>query len=93
MQPRLTQLNYNEILMYLGHRGRAIPPEVEDQIRRCMAQVMATAQPRLVYRRLPVVENGKLCGMVSLGDLSLKEESSMEAGDALTEISSHLSSR
>ena len=44
-------------------------------------------------RRLPVMENGKLCGMVSLGDLSLKEESSMEAGDALTEISSHLSSR
>ena len=44
-------------------------------------------------RRLPVMENGRLCGMVSLGDLSLKEESSMEAGDALTEISSHLSSR
>ena len=44
-------------------------------------------------RRLPVMENGRLCGMISLGDLSLKEESSMEAGDALTEISSHLSSR
>lgn len=44
-------------------------------------------------RRLPVMENGRLCGMVSLGDLSLKEESSIEAGDALTGISSHLSSR
>ena len=44
-------------------------------------------------RRLPVIENGKLCGMVSLGDLALKEESSIEAGDALTEISGHLSSR
>lgn len=44
-------------------------------------------------RRLPVVENGKLCGMVSLGDLALKEESSFEAGDALSEISSNLSSR
>lgn len=44
-------------------------------------------------RRLPVVENGKLCGMVSLADLALQEETSMEAGDALTEISSHLSSR
>ena len=41
-------------------------------------------------RRLPVMENGKLCGMVSLGDLSLKEESNMEAGDALTEISASL---
>ena len=44
-------------------------------------------------RRLPVMENGKLCGMVSLGDLARKEESSMDAGDALMGISSHLSSR
>ena len=44
-------------------------------------------------RRLPVMENGKLCGMVSLGDLAEREESSIEAGDALTEISSHLSRR
>ena len=44
-------------------------------------------------RRLPVLENGKLCGMVSLGDLALKEETSYDAGDALTEISSNLSSR
>ena len=44
-------------------------------------------------RRLPVMENGKLCGMVSLGDLALKEETSIDAGDALSEISRHLSSR
>ena len=44
-------------------------------------------------RRLPVMENGKLCGMVSLGDLARKEESCMDAGGALTEISCHLSSR
>lgn len=44
-------------------------------------------------RRLPVVENGKLCGMVSLGDLAVKEESCIDAGDALTEISGNLSSR
>ena len=44
-------------------------------------------------RRLPVMENGKLCGMVSLGDWARKEESCMDAGEALTEISCHLSSR
>ena len=44
-------------------------------------------------RRLPVLENGKLCGMVSLGDLALEEQSSYDAGDALTEISSNLSRR
>lgn len=44
-------------------------------------------------RRLPVMENGRLCGMVSLGDLAVKDETSLDAGDALTEISSNLSSR
>ena len=44
-------------------------------------------------RRLPVVENGKLCGMVSLGDLAVKEETTYDAGDALMGISESLSSR
>lgn len=44
-------------------------------------------------RRLPVVENGRLCGMVSLGDLASSWESNAAAGNALTEISSPLSSR
>ena len=55
--------------------------------------LVAGLMGREQIRRLPVMENGKLCGMVSLGDLACKEESSIEAGDALTEISSHLSSR
>ena len=44
-------------------------------------------------RRLPVMENGKLCGMVSLCDLARKEESTIEAADAFVEISRQLSSR
>ena len=44
-------------------------------------------------RRLPVVENGRLCGMVSLGDLAVQAESALDAADALTGISSILSSR
>lgn len=44
-------------------------------------------------RRLPVMENGKLCGMVSLGDLAQKEETSIDAGDALSDISNNLSMR
>ena len=57
------------------------------------ASLAAGLMGREQIRRLPVMENGKLCGMISLGDLAIKEESSMEAADALTEISSHLSSR
>lgn len=44
-------------------------------------------------RRLPVVENGMLCGMVSLGDLASREESSIDAGDALSDISTNVSKR
>ena len=44
-------------------------------------------------RRLPVVENGRLCGMVSLADLANREESAYDASDALTEISSNVSVR
>ncbi len=44
-------------------------------------------------RRLPVLENGRLCGMVSLGDLAVKGENGTEAEEALKGISSGLSSR
>lgn len=42
-------------------------------------------------RRLPVMENGRLCGMVSLGDLARRDETAYDAGDALAEISECLS--
>ena len=48
---------------------------------------------RLQIRRLPVVENGKLCGMVSLGDMAVREETVMDAGDVLADVSSNLSDR
>ena len=53
------------------------------------AYLMARQQ----IRRLPVVENGRLCGMVSLADLALHEESAEEATGALSGISSNVSVR
>ena len=38
-------------------------------------------------RRLPVLENGKLVGIVSLGDLAVTSGSSDDAGEALEDIS------
>lgn len=55
--------------------------------------VAAHLMGRLQVRRLPVVENGRLCGVVSLGDMAVREESVMDAGDALVDISSNLSMR
>lgn len=55
--------------------------------------VAAYMMGREQIRRLPVMENGKLAGMVSLGDLALREQTAVDAGDALTDISSNLSAR
>ncbi len=59
---RMTDLNYNEILMYLGHRGQDVTPEIEEQICRCMAEVKRCAVPRLVYKRLPVINRREVSG-------------------------------
>ena len=50
------------------------------------AGVAAHLMGREQIRRLPVLENGRLCGMVSLGDLALKEQTVLDAGDALADI-------
>lgn len=53
----------------------------------------ASLMGREQIRRLPVLEGGRLCGMVSLGDLAGREETVLDAGDALMDISAGLSSR
>ena len=55
--------------------------------------VAAGLMGREQIRRLPVVEKGKLCGMVSLGDLARQETAVYDAADALMEISSPVSAR
>ena len=44
-------------------------------------------------RRLPILENGRLCGMVSLADLAEQQETRKEAQTALEQISGNLSNR
>ena len=41
-------------------------------------------------RRLPVVEKGRLCGILSLGDLASQEESFLDTGAILGEISGNI---
>lgn len=62
MQARLTELNYNEILMYLGYKGQEMAEDVQAQIRRCISEVMKASEPKLVWRRLPLVE-GRIDGL------------------------------
>ena len=52
--------------------------------------VAAHLMGRKQVRRLPVVEEGKLCGMISLGDLATREQSVMDAADALSDIAENV---
>ena len=42
-------------------------------------------------RRLPVVDGGRLCGMVSLGDMACRDDALADAADALSDITAGLS--
>ena len=53
------------------------------------AERMAQAQ----VRRLPVVEDGRLVGMLALGDMARTHQFAMEASKALSEISSNIRKR
>ena len=50
------------------------------------ARVMSADQ----VRRLPVLDEGKLVGMVTLCDMARESRCDMEAANALTEISGNL---
>ena len=54
------------------------------------AAVAAHYMGRSQVRRLPVVDNGKLCGILSLGDLACREEAIMDAADALGDIAANI---
>ena len=51
--------------------------------------VAAHLMGRKRVRRLPVVEHGKLRGILSLDDLAANEQNAYDAADALGEISAH----
>jgi CBS domain-containing protein len=53
------------------------------------AQLMSEHQ----VRRLPVVENDRLVGIVSIGDLAVKESNEKRVGDALQDISQGVKER
>lgn len=77
------------------------PPE-QTSVREIMTRGVVTVAPtddlreasRLMandqVRRLPVVENGKVVGMLSLGDLAKTHQFDMEASKALSEISTNV---
>lgn len=84
---RCTALNRNAeetaVSRIMTNRVAVIAPQASlTQAAACMAKEQV--------RRLPVVEGRKLVGMVSLGDLSHREDYTMEAAEALSEITANV---
>ena len=48
---------------------------------------------RQQVRRLPILDNGKLCGMLSLADLAGTEEGGICAADALSDITANVTQK
>ena len=75
------------------------------QVRQVMTEQVTAVRPdmqtgvaahlmgRMQVRRLPVVESGVLCGMVSLGDMAACAETAMDAEDVLSDVCSNISDR
>lgn len=82
-------------------RGIAEKHSGSNSIMECVTKDVQTVSPNLSVdeaasmmaekqiRRLPVVENGELKGVVALGDLAIREIFVSEAGEALSSISEH----
>lgn len=80
-------------------RGLAEKREGSAAVEKVMSSDLVTGTPdmsideasRLMadkqIRRLPIVENGKLCGIVAMADLAIRNKFEDEAGYALSEIS------
>ena len=64
MIPRLTEINKNEVLVYLGYKGGVVDSGIMADIDRCSQLLMKTAVPRIVWRKftlseeLPIVLQG-----------------------------------
>lgn len=66
-------------------------------IRTCSSQddiqTALDSMSREQIRRLPIVDDGRLVGMVTLGDLARSGQHTMEAAEALTDISANIRHR
>jgi CBS domain-containing protein len=82
-------------------RGFAEKREGSAAVKQVISEDVITAKPDITVdeaarlmakkqiRRLPVVENGELLGVVAIGDLAVRQKFEDEAGEALSEISEH----
>ena len=62
MEPRLTGIQENEALLYLGYRGGTLPPDIHKIIAECEQDLLKTARPRIVWRQFDLLPDGTFSG-------------------------------
>ena len=72
-----------EVRQIMTAQPVSISPEAE-------AQEAAALMAQRQVRRLPVTESGRLVGMLSVGDLAVRQDHSTEAAACLSEICENL---
>ena len=62
MEPRLTGIDRQEALRYLGWRGGPVPEELSRELDRCRDELMEKVRPRAVWRLFDIRPDGTLAG-------------------------------
>ena len=62
MEAKLTGIDRNETLQYLGWLGSRIPDDLNNDIARCENLILDTARPRAVWRLFDLLPDGQLAG-------------------------------
>ena len=62
MEARLTGIERNEVLHYLGWPGVGLSKELTAAFERCERTLLDTARPRAVWRLFPLLPDGRLEG-------------------------------
>ena len=62
MEARLSGIERNQVLQYLGYRGGGLSEALSADLKRCERTLMAQARPRAVWRLYPLLPDGRLEG-------------------------------
>lgn len=62
MEARLTQINRDEALRYLGYPGKGLTPELMADLTRCERQILDSVRPRAVWKLFALLPDGSFAG-------------------------------
>ena len=62
MEARLSGLERNQVLHYLGYPGGGLSEELSADLVRCERTLLETARPRALWRLFPLLPDGRLAG-------------------------------